>query len=365
MDKPTTTCPPQLNTDVSGIGVRVAFYLQALFMALLSAQSTSLEETVASLYTIVVTNLAMLVTAFTLGFKSEKEITLQDALIIIYLLAMSWVALYVAFPSYLHLRGDSIDLEILAILQSYLFGAFALAVFIDIKSFGSSPNCNPGAFLSILFIRVRAIEIGRVIFLAFILICLVLYTLMTFGDYVPTIKELWRWPRGTIGEAKDPHARLESDGRTLVDGEDIPPEKANVEIGWRLVQTALILIVWGVGVAHTELLIEWNEPEESPEEDTILEFAQMLQLFLVLIPLMSVVKMVHRHPLFRNDPNSPNRGPKRKDSLLSFFAGLGTRSKKAAENVVTRSNRKRREQTRKSTADDLSETQTLVGGSDS
>lgn len=52
--------------------------LTIIHLALLSAGSPSLDEIVVSLYTLVVTNLAMAVTALILGYKHVREITLQE-----------------------------------------------------------------------------------------------------------------------------------------------------------------------------------------------------------------------------------------------------------------------------------------------
>ncbi|KAJ6549848.1 hypothetical protein B0H19DRAFT_1159882 [Mycena capillaripes] len=77
---------PPMNTDISGIGVRVSFYLQTVFLGCLSARSTSPEEVTGALYTLLATNTGMAVTAFILGFKSRPEISLHDALVVFYLL---------------------------------------------------------------------------------------------------------------------------------------------------------------------------------------------------------------------------------------------------------------------------------------
>jgi hypothetical protein len=87
-----------MNTDVSGIGVRISFYLQILFLggrliiavvyvlhasltilsACLSARSGSLDEITSSLYTLIATNMAMAVTALILGWKPNPEISFHE-----------------------------------------------------------------------------------------------------------------------------------------------------------------------------------------------------------------------------------------------------------------------------------------------
>lgn len=102
-DSPGSPCPtgfgPTMNTDISGIGVRISFYLQALFLgaqspsipfpivsvdamrrreACLSARSGSLDEITGALYTLVATNMAMAVTSLILGFKRTREMTFHE-----------------------------------------------------------------------------------------------------------------------------------------------------------------------------------------------------------------------------------------------------------------------------------------------
>lgn len=48
------------------------------FQGCLSARSGSLDEISGSIYTLLVTNLAMVITTFILGFQEFPEITLQE-----------------------------------------------------------------------------------------------------------------------------------------------------------------------------------------------------------------------------------------------------------------------------------------------
>lgn len=108
---------------------------------------------------------------------------------------MSGIALQMAFPSYhrLNLHNNHKGLEALALLQSVLLFAFALALFIDVKSFGSSPECNIDATITILF-PILVVEAGRIIWLIIIIGALIIYVLMTLNDYIPNQKRRgWLW----------------------------------------------------------------------------------------------------------------------------------------------------------------------------
>ncbi|KAJ7809109.1 hypothetical protein B0H14DRAFT_2867619, partial [Mycena olivaceomarginata] len=66
-----------MNTDISGLGVRVSFYLQTVFLGCLSARSTSPEEVTGALYTLLATNTGMAVTAF--HFRVQVKTRNQSA----------------------------------------------------------------------------------------------------------------------------------------------------------------------------------------------------------------------------------------------------------------------------------------------
>ena len=87
---------PPLNTDISGVGVRISFYLQTLFLgechgyplsghqpdwapsALQAARSATQDEIAGAEYTLIVTNVAMAITALILGLKPTPEISFHE-----------------------------------------------------------------------------------------------------------------------------------------------------------------------------------------------------------------------------------------------------------------------------------------------
>ena len=95
----TTDCTQLLqNSDVSGIGVRISFYLQSLFLgeqllahghcppwfstdrlsALLSARSGEVDDVSGALQILVTTNVAYVIASFVSGFSSQPQITYQE-----------------------------------------------------------------------------------------------------------------------------------------------------------------------------------------------------------------------------------------------------------------------------------------------
>ncbi|KLO17533.1 hypothetical protein SCHPADRAFT_994226 [Schizopora paradoxa] len=357
-------CPPSMNTDVSGIGVRISFYLQALFLSLLSARSGSLDEITDSLYTLVATNMAMAVTSLILGFKENPEISLQDGLIVFYLLAMSWVAVFFSLPSYNRfIKSDNV-LKYLSVFQSYLLFAFALAILVKGDSFGSSPECNSEA-LVVIFRPFSAIHGGRVVGWITVSIALLFYTFLTVSDYLPTAKKEWEKlrdfairlrnkkgkdanavpssppgapekdnstaigshgqdleanqnrprssnmsgiPSSNISSAANPSSttsekprrKKKKKSKSKSDNEEAENNKATFDLGISgtlIIEIAVILLLWSLAVMNTELLIRWNS--FSPSDGSQWQFGQVLPMFLIVLPLINLVKAFKEYKLHR------------------------------------------------------------------
>ncbi|PVF96966.1 hypothetical protein CPB86DRAFT_786453 [Serendipita vermifera] len=300
---------PPMNMDVSGIGVRVSFYLQTLFLAYLSARSNSPDETASSLYTLIVTNSAMIVAALTLGLRSAPEVTFQDSLVVFYLLCLSWICVYFSMPfgkGFKALKGCFV-------LQSYLFFAFAFTLLAKGKSFGSRPECNPNAVV-VLFRPFPALTSGRIVGWILVTSLFLVYTFITVKDVVLRQKRplsivlkvfrLQSRPKSTSTEAVRPLSEKientnDTDPNILEQG--APPlgtvysQKYSMPIDWKLLlKMILITILWALGVMNTELLIVWSRFERVEEARSPWQFGQLLPVFLVIIPLVNMVSCFYR-----------------------------------------------------------------------
>ncbi|KZP03092.1 hypothetical protein FIBSPDRAFT_969317 [Athelia psychrophila] len=69
---------PPMNTDISGVGVRISFYLQTLFLGFQAARSGSGDDITGAEYTLIATNIAMAVTALILGLQPEPDISFHE-----------------------------------------------------------------------------------------------------------------------------------------------------------------------------------------------------------------------------------------------------------------------------------------------
>ncbi|KAJ7054544.1 hypothetical protein C8F01DRAFT_1259386 [Mycena amicta] len=346
-------CPPSMNTDISGIGMRVSFYLQTLFLSCLSARSASLEEIMGALYTLLFTNTAMAVTALILGFKRVPEMSLQDAIVVFYLLMLSWTTVTLTLPAGARLPSTSPRtarslslLHTLSVLQSYTIFAFALALFATAPSFGSpsSRPCNPSA-RAVLFRPFPLLGAGRVLGFVLTGVLVLGYTGVLVRDHLPPAPErVRRWMRRTVlrrvpdGErAERPNANANS--RAGADGQQQPqpfgetvglalgstlprfvPQyhsrtsargkshthntpSYDLQIAWPLlIHLLVVLVLWALVVMNTELLILWNgggggSGVGASGSGSGWGFGQILPMFLVLLPLANVVDAFREYGL--------------------------------------------------------------------
>ncbi|KAJ7268578.1 hypothetical protein C8J57DRAFT_1325606 [Mycena rebaudengoi] len=328
-------CPysggPAMNTDISGIGVRVSFYLQTLFLSCLSARSGSQNEITGALYTLLATNTAMAVAALILGLKPNPEISFHDAIVVFYLLYLSWVTVFFSLPACARFPGNVKTLHFFSVLQSYTVFAFAFAMLITAKSFGSAPPCNPHAMV-VLFRPFKALTSGRTVCWVMTVLVVVVYTGLLVKDHMPPAPKLvHRWikkritkqipstdleahidispdaeprsamPRPAPGKVLH-HVKKPGDkpvsqpfqppcSRIIYDSSRRPQmEYYDLQIAWNLViEIIVVFILWGLTVMNTELLIKWNKFDQSDGIQSKWQFGQILPMFLVVLPLVNVV----------------------------------------------------------------------------
>ncbi|KLO09387.1 hypothetical protein SCHPADRAFT_943680 [Schizopora paradoxa] len=260
------SCPPSMNTDISGIGVRISFYVQTLILVLLTVCSEYLDDVEVSLLTLSVTNMAMVVTSLILGFQSNPQITLQDGIIVFYLLAMSWVAVIFSTTGYIRFKKNKNVMKFLAVFQCYFLLLSALVFLAKSDSFGSSPTCNSEAMV-VLFRPFRMIHVGRNAGLVVVVFALVGYSVLTILDY-------------SSGTDEDSHSQHSYKRRSLVLG--CFPKGT-------ILKAVVFVVIWVIAVVNTELLIRSNK--FSPGGQPQWQFGQVLPMFLVVLPLLDLVKM--------------------------------------------------------------------------
>ncbi|KAJ7753574.1 hypothetical protein B0H16DRAFT_1886966 [Mycena metata] len=310
MSCPTSGGPP-MNTNISGIGVRLSFYLQTLFLGCLTIRSPSLDEVAGAFCTLLATNTGMAVTALILGFKPTPEISFHDALVVFYLLNISWFTVFFALPSRVRFPGRGNlkmlrMLHVFSVIQSYTLFAFALAMLCTAETFGSNPGCNANAVV-VLFRPFPAIKRGQILFLVLTGLVVMSYTALIVRDISRPTKRLIHRTLKVVLRLKPEQPPTDDAGgleTTPLTGsitphlattpalasasaapEHVPlpkyiplseratPYDPNIE--WMVVFKVLsILILWGLAVMNTELLIQRNHFAPSDDSHSQWQFGQ-------------------------------------------------------------------------------------------
>ncbi|KAJ7799136.1 hypothetical protein B0H14DRAFT_2904250 [Mycena olivaceomarginata] len=299
-----SSCAHALNSDISGIGVRISYYLQTLFLGCLSARSGSLEEIAGALYTLMGTNTAMAVTGLILGLKPQPEISFQDGVIMVYLLTMGWMTVIAALASCNRLSGDTSILQLVSVIQSYVIVAFAFAVIAKAASFGEDAECNREA-VAVIFRPFSALRHGRILGWCIIGFMFVTYTIMTVRDYTARIKKKLqkkqeapdeRIPLPSVRPDPVPIQSFKcSDNQIPAAGTATPKRRATyygtaTPLVSRplLVTLFFIIITWAFLVLNTELTIRWYRPIRN-DLVSDWQFGQILPVFLTLLPFINMI----------------------------------------------------------------------------
>ncbi|KDQ58160.1 hypothetical protein JAAARDRAFT_34971 [Jaapia argillacea MUCL 33604] len=326
MSEVQTACPsgggPPINTDIGGIGVRISFYLQALFLGLLSVRSDSQDQIADSLRTLLATNAATAFTGLFLGLKTQPEISFHDGLIMLYLISLSWVTTLLSLSACQRIQGSTRLLQLFSLIQSLIFFSFAFALLSHADTFGSSPECNHHASL-VLFRPFKALSIGGRVFGWIVASTVVLvYAFMAIKEYLPpATRTVDQWMRKIRVKASQPEP---DQGAAGVDLEELHPPldtKSNPsnnqwEQSFRFAQPErhshdtgisgplivlmfFIILSWAIAVSNTELLIRWNH-FNAPGGPSSWQFGQILPMLLVVLPFVSTIKAYKKHGIWRS-----------------------------------------------------------------
>ncbi|KIM74202.1 hypothetical protein PILCRDRAFT_828496 [Piloderma croceum F 1598] len=302
---------PPMNTDISGIGVRISFYLQTIFLTCLSMKSQKLLEITGAFYTLIAMNMAVAVTSLILGLRAEPEISFHDVLVVFYLLLMSWVAV-IGSLSFCHLFVDGTAIiKIWSIAQSYVIFAFTLVILIKSQTFGNNPQCNDNAVV-VLFRPFSALRVGRTVGWIVAVTVIAVYTGVTATEYWMKCQGQAQLER-IIRRIKIRDTEAEPNLPGLEPVETKRPVAENVASGISghrieeqtqslpsfpaparpIIEIAVKVILWTIAVTNTELLVRWNHFGSSGSSWRL---GEVLPLFLVVLPLMNMVNAFKPSP---------------------------------------------------------------------
>ncbi|KLO05372.1 hypothetical protein SCHPADRAFT_946975 [Schizopora paradoxa] len=302
-------------------------------LALLTFCSDDLKEVEKSLYLLIATSIAMTITLLICGFEVNPQITLQDGLVVVYLLALTWVSIAMSLQSRCRFARKNRVVTYLSILH-FCFTLTSVIVFLaEMDHFGSSSNCNSEAVV-VLFRPFRALQTGRIVGFVSIGLVLGIYAGLTFigwrytspktpsngtsgADSTPAstlprnelnVRE--SNPPGTAGEGtagpgvshelQAPNARNAqaslvggSEGRTSLNANPSSPEKGAGTRNQHLSKNApleifITLTMWALGVMNTELLILRNDFSDANDKSQW-QFGQVMAMLMVISPLVDVL----------------------------------------------------------------------------
>ncbi|KAJ7923830.1 hypothetical protein B0H13DRAFT_1979428 [Mycena leptocephala] len=185
----TGSCQPA-NPDISGLGVRISFYLQTIALVLLAGRS--LEEALNSVWTLLGTSFGLTISALVTAV--QNELPLYQAIIVTDLVWLANWAIFMALATYnRHPRGSHI-VQYAAIGQTYISMASILYLWARAGALELELGGQKGqTVFVVLFISTSAIGVGRKI-------ALVMTTLLLIGYSVVAMLFLWRHRRSAEPE---------------------------------------------------------------------------------------------------------------------------------------------------------------------
>ncbi|EIN08487.1 hypothetical protein PUNSTDRAFT_120822 [Punctularia strigosozonata HHB-11173 SS5] len=166
---------PNPNTDISGIGVRVAFYLQCFLLLIRAQWAKHAEDFDEAILSLEITNMLYCAVTLIMGFVPNSTISLYDGLVICYLLGS---ALFVSHQVSHTVTSSGRRSKVSAAQSFIVFATLAIILF-TAASFGSNAQCNSEIMLS-LFIGVKLFDKGRELLLFALALAIGSYTTSLF-----------------------------------------------------------------------------------------------------------------------------------------------------------------------------------------
>jgi hypothetical protein len=199
--------------------------------------------------------------AYSLRLTCVEDIRGSSALVVLYLLTLSWFALWFAHIRYYRFRKANILVKILSVAQGYFVVALAFAILGTAPSFGSTPACNIH-LVAVVFATFRFLNVGRITFLVMLGLVVVVYTALRILE----CREAWRRPH---------EAEKHSESQPSVSHEHIRKSSSSLDIATTsygtltpllgdqvdhhlIFKIVLILALSIIGITNTELLIARN-----------------------------------------------------------------------------------------------------------
>ncbi|KAJ7727826.1 hypothetical protein DFH07DRAFT_224636 [Mycena maculata] len=334
------------NPDISGIGVRVSFYLQTFLLVILVDRSW--EDAPIALWTFIATSFGLTI-ATIVQYQSSPQLTLFQGLQVSNLVWLANFGTFVALASYSRQKaasqkephGADYKVKFGAMVQTLFSMGLTIYMWWTADTFGSMPKCSHLINYMVFAIKVPALGAGKIIGLTASTILTIAYVVITLHELrsyrksrkenkdgampspthpkspkavssstsVPTISNdhslprpvhsaayhkpvrSWHMPPQSPGDTSSqvPHSTHKHRPRRRRWSYEVDP----MLIGIMICQICVFIYF----VASSELLLSYNKGAYSSAQQ--MGFGQILALIVVLPSALAVVGALKEHGLKR------------------------------------------------------------------
>ncbi|KAG6910508.1 hypothetical protein DXG01_009927 [Tephrocybe rancida] len=192
--------------DISGVGVRVSFYLQTFLLVLLVDRSW--QDAPIALWTFIATSAGLVLAAVI----RRAQLTLFQALQVSNLVWLANFGTFFALASYSRQKAASrkdkknsrraFDYKVKfgAMAQSLVSMALTLYMWINAKTFKGIPGCSYHVKYIFFLVETRATTVGRIV-------GIVITSLLTAVYFLITLQELYSYRQSYRGDSKNMHTK--------------------------------------------------------------------------------------------------------------------------------------------------------------
>jgi len=294
----------QPNTDISGIGVRLSFYLQTIALVLLVGRS--LEDAADSLLMLNITSFGLAIAAI-ISYAGQ-QLTLYQAIIVTYLIWLSNFATFLAVAAYARHPEVSNIIRGLTIPQIYVTSALSLYMWVTATTFGAQASQSQGVdnsqvLMVIMCASTSATGTGRIVSLVFTSLIMAIFTWFVWKFIahfiIRAIKKSSNGKgNGHVVSASSPDS-VHDEERKLGgqhDGHQRRPRSPglpSLPIDPHILALTIIFIpIYVISIASTELVIIRNN---ACSGNSSWQFGQLLALFITLAPMIATARAFKKY----------------------------------------------------------------------
>ncbi|KAJ7293726.1 hypothetical protein C8J57DRAFT_35968 [Mycena rebaudengoi] len=175
------------NPDISGIGVRVSFYLQTFLLVLLVDRSW--QDAPIALWTVIATSFGLTI-ATIVQHQSAAQLTLFQALQVSNLVWLANFGTFVALASYSRQKAANHDelvrgeynVKFGAVIQALFSMSLTIYMWSTVSTFGSLPECSHLINYMVFAIKAPAVGAGKIVGLTASSLLTAAYLLITLHE---------------------------------------------------------------------------------------------------------------------------------------------------------------------------------------